>query len=95
LDANQAVSFFAHIWDKNPNLSHVAANVQSISLANDKTKEKLVIEGIGPYLGEVVTILRYPMGAEKECIEEEMWKIIIMDATHRQERKIEVNISIR
>jgi hypothetical protein len=48
---------------------HGGANVQSISLANDKTQEKLVIEAIDPRLG-YVTISRYPMKATEEWIKE-------------------------
>jgi hypothetical protein len=65
LDANQAVSFFACFLGR-----HGGANVQSISLTNDKTQEKLVIEAIDPNLGYLVMISRYPMGATEEWIEE-------------------------
>jgi hypothetical protein len=69
-----------------------AANVQSISLTNDKTQEKLVIERIDPHPELIVRISRYPKGAKKEWIEES-WKIIDDQSwIHCQERKILVDI---
>jgi hypothetical protein len=89
LDANQAVSFFACIRGK------LDANIQSISLDNDKTQEKLVIEGIGPRPEHFVTISRYPMGMEakaEEWIKENAQ--IIRGIIHCQERKIGVYLNI-
>jgi hypothetical protein len=91
LDANQAVSFFARIVDINPAFRRFTANVQSISRTNDKTQEKLVIEGIGPYPEDFVTISRYPMGATQEWIRENS-QIISDGLIDRQEKKIEVDI---
>jgi hypothetical protein len=97
LDANQAVSFFADIWNFDN-----TDNVQSISLANDKTQEKLVIylhgEFVFPFGGiEFVRIARYPMAKEEHIkklqtmtdgLEEWIW-------TNHEERKIEVNLNIK
>jgi hypothetical protein len=97
LDANQAVSFFACIFDLDMDLtdSRYAASVQSISLTNDKTQEKLVIKGIGPHPEHfVMKIARYPMGATEEW-PKEVWKIVDdVGWTYRQERLIEVNLNI-
>jgi hypothetical protein len=92
LDANQAVSFFACILGK-----HEAENLhQSISLDNNKTHEKLVIEGIGPRPEHFVTISRYPMGATEEWINE-VWKIVddmLLGWLYQQEKKIEVDLNL-
>jgi hypothetical protein len=88
LDANQAVSFFALIW--NPD-----ANVQPLSLDNNKTQEKLVIKGAETYpeLGDFVTISRYT-GAKEEWIKEirEVWEVI---EKRNQERNIVVDLNIK
>jgi hypothetical protein len=95
LDANQAVSFFVCIVNTNPLHRRDAVNVQSISLPNDKTQEKLVINGIHlrPEAQDFVMISRYTMGANEECIKEERREIIDriwwMD---REEKQIEVDI---
>jgi hypothetical protein len=52
-----------------------AATVQSLSLDNNRTHEKLVINGNGTAptntnLEDYVTISRYPMGATEEWIKE-------------------------
>jgi hypothetical protein len=91
LDANQAVSFFVCILGK-----HETENVQSISLDNDKTQEKLVIEGIGPRPDHFVTISRYPMGATEEWINE-VWKIVddmLLEWLYQPERKIDVDLNL-
>jgi hypothetical protein len=84
LDANQAVSFFASISGCR---SRRAGLVQSISLANDKTQEKLVIKG-----RDIVTISRYPMGANEEEWSKELWKID--DPGWWQKRRIDVDLKI-
>jgi hypothetical protein len=84
LDANQAVSFFASFW-----FIDTAANVQSISLDNHKTQEKLVIQGNDLHPKILVTISRYPMGPTEEWIEENAKSIY-----RQQERKIEVDVNI-
>jgi hypothetical protein len=93
LDANQAVSFFAYIW--NPSCRNINAWFKSLSLDNNKTQEKLVIKGIDPDLGDFVTISRYPMGAKEEWIKE--MRTIIEDRCKRkkQERKIVVDLNIK
>jgi hypothetical protein len=88
LDANQAVSFSAFITGY-----HNAAIVQSISLANDKTQEKLVIEGNdGPDPAKFVKISRYPMGATEEWIEEMENFIHDVEWIVCQEREIHVDL---
>jgi hypothetical protein len=90
LDANQAVSFFACFWT-----SDEVGIVRSISLTNDKTQEKLVIEGIDIFPQDFVTISRYPMGAKEECIKDEMVEITDdVDWTDCQERIIHVDLDI-
>jgi hypothetical protein len=93
LDANQAVSFFACTlgWLED-------GIVQSISLDNDKTHEKLVIKANdsnpdNPSPDYFVTISRYPMGATEEWIKE-MWKIVD-DALwiYKQEKRIQVDLT--
>jgi hypothetical protein len=88
LDANQAVSFFASIW----NSSYRTANSQSLSLDNNKTQEKLVIDH---NLEDFVTISRYPMGAKEEWIKE-MRKGMEIVAKRKyykyEERKITVQL---
>jgi hypothetical protein len=64
LEANQAVSFFIKL------INFRDASVQSLTLENGQTQEKLVIKGRtgGQYY---VTISRYPMKTnEKEWVEE-------------------------
>jgi hypothetical protein len=92
LDANQAVSFVAYIG--NPRQLRHAINVQSISLTNDKTQEKLVIKGNDLHPEDFVTISRYPMGMEAKA--EEWTKEnaqIIRGIIYCQERKIAVDLN--
>jgi hypothetical protein len=93
LDANQAVSFFAFIFLGNHN--DAIGIVQSISLSNDKTKEKLVISGIQfdlyAHPNHFVRISRYPMGATEEWIRENA-QIIRDRMKFCPERKIKVDI---
>jgi hypothetical protein len=91
LDANQAVSFFACIMG---NHTPANANIHSISLANDKTQEKLVIKAIDPNLGYLVMISRYPMGATEEWIEEMGNFIHDVGYIVCQERTIRVDLNI-
>jgi hypothetical protein len=63
LEANQAVSFFVNLKDFRDD-----ANVQSLTLENGQTQEKLVIKGT---TRRHVSISRFPMGTnEEEWIEE-------------------------
>jgi hypothetical protein len=64
MEANQPVSFFIHL-----NYFWAAHTVQSFSLENLKTNEKLVIKGAARRWGPM-TISRYPMEAAEEWIEE-------------------------
>jgi hypothetical protein len=66
LEANQAVSYFIL-----PTFFRDDDSVQSLTLENGKTREKLVIKGANENSIPVVTISRYPIGTnEKEWIEE-------------------------
>jgi hypothetical protein len=68
LKANQAVSFFVSL-DFFP--LHDVVSVQSLTLENGPTQEKMVIQKANKSYGPVVTISRYPMGTnEKEWTEE-------------------------
>ena len=69
MNSNRAVSF--SIW-----LSFYpdAANVQSLSMDNEKTNEKLVIKGADESYGDVF-ISRYPVGVSDKWIDE-MSKIL-------------------
>jgi hypothetical protein len=94
LEANgQAVSFFVKVYNPSPWLN-LASYVQSESVDNNMTQEKLVIKGVD---NEYVTILRYPMAARLEWIEkmeksfenlEEEWN------NGDQKRRIELDIRI-
>jgi hypothetical protein len=65
LEANQAVSFFIF-------LKHFRdVSVQSLTLENGKTREKLVIKA-KTQEHDYVTISRYPMGINEEKWNEEM-----------------------
>jgi hypothetical protein len=65
LEANQAVSFFIKLINFRDD-----ASVQSLTLENLQTQEKLVIKRANKSCIHV-TILRYPMGNnEKELVEE-------------------------
>jgi hypothetical protein len=61
LEANQAVSFFIEL-----EMFRGQASVQSLTLENSKTREKLVIEGVTRDFDHVVKISRYPMGTNEE-----------------------------
>jgi hypothetical protein len=76
LEANKAASFFIKLI-----AFRDAANVQSVTLENGQTREKLVIKGAnGDY--RPVTISRYPMGTNEEKVEE------ISQHTNRDNREI-------
>jgi hypothetical protein len=65
LEATQAVSFFVKL-----KIVCAAISVQSQTLENSQTREKLVIKGATEFDGSA-TISRYPMGTnEQEWIEE-------------------------
>jgi hypothetical protein len=64
MEAKQPVSFFIHL-----NHFLTAHTVQSFSLDNSKTNEKLVIKGATRRWGPM-TISRYPMEAAEAWIEE-------------------------
>jgi hypothetical protein len=61
LEAKKAVAFFIHI----EYLVHVNSSVQSLTLDNGLTNEKLVIERKNLFN---VTISRYPCGTSEEWI---------------------------
>jgi hypothetical protein len=62
LEANQAVSFFIKLTSFRDDDS-----VQSLTLKNGQTQEKLVTKGIGTNENyDYVTISRYPMGTNEE-----------------------------
>jgi hypothetical protein len=93
LDANQAVSFFASI------IGDATADVQSLSLDNNKTQETLVIQGLhtDPNMKDFVTISRYPMGATEEWIKEMkkgMEVVAKRDYCEYEERKIFVKLEL-
>jgi hypothetical protein len=69
LEANeQAVSFFVKVKLYSPSRWRILdANVQSESVDNNMTQEKLVIKGVD---NDRVTISRYPIKASVEWIEE-------------------------
>jgi hypothetical protein len=98
LKANgQAVSFFAKVYNPSPWL-HVASNVQSESVDNNMTQEKLIIKGVE---GDdtFVTISRYPMAASVEWIEKMEQSVEDMEEEWNYEdgdenRKIELNFRI-
>jgi hypothetical protein len=66
LDDNQAVSFFIKLEEFRNDVS-----VQSLTLENSQTQEKLVIKG-RTQGHEYVSISRYPMGTNEEEWAEEM-----------------------
>jgi hypothetical protein len=66
LEASQAVSFFIKVFRD-------VASVQSLTLENGQTGEKLVIKGKTEGR-DPVTIARYPMGTNEEELIEEMSK---------------------
>jgi hypothetical protein len=74
LEANQAVSFFVK-----RKILRDAISVQSLTLENGQTREKLVIKRATAFYGPVM-ILRYPMGINEEEWIEEMSKFPNMDA---------------
>jgi hypothetical protein len=61
LEANQAVSFFAKLEGFRDD-----ASIQSLTLENGQTQEKLVIKRENKIYDHVVTISRYPMGTNQE-----------------------------
>jgi hypothetical protein len=61
LEAKKALTFFIHI----KHLVHVNSSVQSLTLDNGQTNEKLVIERKNLFR---VAISRYPIGASEEWI---------------------------
>jgi hypothetical protein len=66
LEANGAVSFFIKLL-----YFRDSDSVQSLTLENGQTQEKLVIKGANGIHDPVVSISRYPMGTnEKEWIDE-------------------------
>jgi hypothetical protein len=88
LEANgQAVSFFVKLY--NPSGWLYAHNVQSESVDNNMTQEKLVIKGAD---NNYVAISRYPMAASVKWIEEMEQSVEDMDGD--QKRKIELNFCI-
>jgi hypothetical protein len=66
LEANQAVSFFIKLEGFCDD-----ASVQSLTLENGQTQEKLVIKGVNGIF-DPVTISRYPLGTNEEEWNEEM-----------------------
>jgi hypothetical protein len=64
LEANQAVSFFIELDEDFRDV----ASVQSLTLENSQTQEKLVIKGTALCM----TISRYPMGTNEEKWVKEM-----------------------
>jgi hypothetical protein len=94
LEANeqQAVSFFFKVYNPAPWID-VDYDVQSVSLDNAKTQEKLVIN---PGDNECMTISRYPMKASVEWINEMEKSIEDMEEewnSENQKRRIELNFS--
>jgi hypothetical protein len=65
LEATQAVSFFVKL--QNFRVVHV----QSLTLENSQTREKLVIKGATAFDGPAM-ISRYPMGTNEQVWIEEM-----------------------
>jgi hypothetical protein len=66
MEARQPISFFIHL-----NEFRAAQTVQSFSMHNAKTNEKLVIKGATHrWDTSPMTISRYPMEAAEEWIEE-------------------------
>jgi hypothetical protein len=88
-----AVSFFVKVYNPSPWL-HVARNVQSESVDNNMTQEKLVIKGVE---NDHVTISRYPMAASVEWINQMEQSVEDMEEEWNngdQKRKIELNFRI-
>jgi hypothetical protein len=88
-----AVSFFVKVYNPSPWL-HVARNVQSESVDNNMTQDKLVIKRVD---NDYVTISRYPMAAQVEWIEEMQKSVEDMEEEWNngdQKRKIELNFRI-
>jgi hypothetical protein len=81
LEANQAVSFLIYL-----KYFRDEASVQSLTLENGQTQEKLVIQGKTElHDHDYVTISRYPMG-----ISEEEWiKVMCQHPTIHKHRSIE------
>jgi hypothetical protein len=67
MEATQAVSFFIKLSKFRDD-----ASVQSLTLENGQTQEKLVIKGENESYHPVVTISRCPMGTNEEEWGEEM-----------------------
>jgi hypothetical protein len=67
MEATQAYSFFIKL-----SKFRDEASVQSLTLENGKTREKLVIKGANESYDPVETISRYPMGTNEEEWNEEM-----------------------
>jgi hypothetical protein len=89
LEANgQAVSFLAKVYNPSP-WRHMARNIQSESVDNNTTQEKLVIKEVD---NDHVAISRYPMAASVKWIEEMEQSVEDMDGD--QKRKIELNFCI-
>jgi hypothetical protein len=91
LEANgQAVSFFVKVYNPSPWLN-VTRNVQSESVENNMTLEKLVIKEVD---NDHVTVSRYPMSARMEWIEEMEQSVEDVEEEwnyENQKRKIELN----
>jgi hypothetical protein len=91
----QAVSFFVKVYNPSPWRLHVArSNVQSESVDNNMTQEKLVINGLD---NDHVIISRYPINAQMEWINEMEKSVEDMEDDWNngdQKRKIELNIHI-
>jgi hypothetical protein len=94
----QAVSFFFKVCNLS---SHVVRNVQSESVDNNMTQEKLVIKVKieDDDDDDYVTILRYPMAASVEWIEEMEQSVEDMEeewnyGDEDENRKIELNFLI-
>jgi hypothetical protein len=88
--SGHAVSFFVKVYNPSPWLN-LASNVQSESVDNNMTQEKLVIKGVD---NEYVAILRYPIAASVEWIEEMEKSVEDMEEEWNngdQKRKIELN----
>jgi hypothetical protein len=74
LEANQAVSFFVKLI-----IFGATASVQSLTLENSQTREKLVIKE-ATRIYNLATISRYQMGTNEEGWIEEMSQFPKMDA---------------
>jgi hypothetical protein len=97
LEANgqKAVNFFVKVYNPSPWL-HVAGNVQSESVNNNMTQEKLVIKRVD---NDHVTISRYPITASVEWINQMEQSVEAMEEEWNygdadENRKIELNFHV-